>query len=54
MGPLVLPATIVVDGNGEAAAEIAGYLAANLVQLRPDEARAARVLNQLILTQRLG
>lgn len=38
----------------EEAIELAGYLAARLEQLRPEEARAARVLRQLILNQRLG
>ena len=38
----------------EAATEIAGYLAGQLEQLRPEEARAARVLRELILNQRLG
>ena len=38
----------------EAAAEIAGYLARQLETLRDEEASAARVLRELILTQRLG
>ena len=38
----------------DAATEIAGYLAGQVEQLRPEEARAARVLRELILNQRLG
>jgi putative DNA methylase len=38
----------------EAAAALAGYLARQLQDLRPEEAAGARILRELILNQRLG
>ena len=38
----------------EAAIALAGYLARQLQDLRPEEAAGARILRELILNQRLG
>ena len=38
----------------ELAVELADYLAKRLEELRPEEATAARVLRELVKTQRLG